>query len=178
MKWLKRLIDKIREWFKPKPKPNPPLDLPDGTQWVFGFDIDGWRETMKLTNAQLTPKGFDGKGNPLWQVYGLDYTRLQDIPRYYVPGDPNNVYNVNGSVWLIREFKGQWYCGTIDYLRVGQREKEFAINDAFLLDPKPGDRVGFMVSTMNRKYDGTIVTGDPESPYRERSNIVWITWPE
>ena len=175
--WLSRIWKWIIEWIKPKPPPNPKLDLPDGTKWVFGFDIDGWPETMKLTKAQLTPKGFDKDGNPKWQVYGLDYTRLQDIPAYYVPGDPNNVHNVNGSVWLIREFEGQWYIGTIDYLRVGQREKVFAINDKFLLDPKTGDKIGFMVSTMNRKYDGTIVTGDPKSPYRERSNIAWTVWP-
>lgn len=166
--------------WEPTPDPpivNPSLDLPEGTEWIFGWDINHWPQTITLTHAQLVYRGINSKGDPAWRVYGLDYDRLHEIPAYYMPGDPDNVHNVNGSIWLVREFRGQWYVGTIDYLRKGQREKEFAINDAFKLDPKSGDRMGFMVSTMNRSYDGTQVQGDPNSPYKERSNVVWTVWP-
>lgn len=180
MKAIRRFFRKIKSWFTgggDDPPPPHDIGLPPGTQWIFGTDISGWPQTINLTTARLASRGPNASGDPAWRVHGLDYDRLHEIPAYYVPGDPNNAHNVNGSIWLIREFRGQWYIGTIDYLRVGQRQKDFAINDKYMLDPTTGDRVGFMVSTMNRSYDGTIVRGDPKSPYKERSNIVWVQWP-
>ena len=147
-------------------------DFPSGTQWIFGSDISGWPVTMNLSSASIRHVG----GHEAWQV-DVKYDRLQDIPAYYVPGDPDNRHNVNGSIWLIRQYQGQWYAGTIDYLRVGQMWKRFNTGHAYKLTPQSGDRIGVMVSTMNRSYNGTVVRGDPNSPYRERSNIAWTTWP-
>jgi hypothetical protein len=140
-------------------------DFPSGTQWIFGSDISGWAQTINLSSPNIRRVG----GHEPWEV-SVKYDRLQDIPA-------DNEHNVNGSIWLIREFEGQWYAGTIDYLRVGQMSKGFNTSAAYKLLPQSGDRIGVMVSTMNRSYDGTIVRGDPRSPYRERSNIAWTTWP-
>ncbi len=170
-----------RDWVKDIPKP--PIEngdngndtngipdnidsLPAGTRWIYGADISGWPKTINLTSATIH--------------YGADkvtvtYDRLQEIPPWYVPGDPNNVHNVNGSIWLVREFQGQWYIGTFEYLRVGQQTKEFlTYAPQYRFEPQVGDRIGFMVSTTARNEPGTVVTGDPDSPYQERSNILWM----
>ena len=144
--------------------------FPSNWKWIHGTDISHWPETINLRSVTL----HRGSGNIHHVTF--DYDRLQDIPPYYVPGDSNNVHNVNGSAWVIREYDGQWYIGTFEYMRVGQRTKEMGFSPAWKLMPRPGDRIGFMLSTINRSFNGTIVTGDPNSPYRERSNIVWVTW--
>jgi len=140
----------------------PDTSIPAHWKWVLGSDISDWPVTINLKSADVTHKG----GRLHWVT--VDYDRLQEIPAH-----KKNPHNVNGSLWLIREYQGQWYIGTIDYLRVGQTSKEFASSPSFLFMPKPGDRVGFMVSTVNRSYYGTVARG---VTYRERSNIVWVTW--
>jgi len=175
-KWLQRLIDKIRGKKRdPKPEPAPadpsipdapadPAEFPAGIRWVYGKDISGWPVTINLSSATHTRRSVT-----------VRYDRLQDIPAWNVPDDPNNHNNVNGCIWLVREFQGQWYIGTFDYLRVGQTTKEYGAAPQYMFDPRPGDRIGFMVSTMARapKEDGTLAAG---VHYRERSNIFWTEW--
>ncbi len=147
-------------------------EFPSGARWIWGRDISDWPATINLKSASVRKV----RSN-YYQVI-VDYDRLQDIPKWYVPGDANNRHHVNGSIWLIRQYEGQWYIGTIDYLRVNQKWKNFGASRAYRFVPTPGDKIGFMVSTCARFENGTVSHGDPGSPYRERSNIVWITWPE
>lgn len=139
-----------------------PNEFPAGIRWVYGRDIASWPVTINLSSATHTRKSVT-----------VRYDRLQDIPAWYVPGDPNNHNNVNGCIWLVREYQGVWYIGTFDYLRVGQMTKDFGPAPNYMFDPRPGDRIGFMVSTMARAEDGTYANGQV---YRERSNIYWTTW--
>ena len=148
--------------------------FPSGTQWIFYKGSPwNWPVTINLTHAAVR---VNAKGSGYHEVV-VRYDHLQNLPSHYVPGDPNNVHNVNGSIWLLRQYNGQWYMGTIDYLRKGQMNKYFRQSPSYYFVPRSGDRVGFMVSTVNRNYNGTIVTGDGNSPYRQRSNIAWVTWP-
>lgn len=144
-------------------------DIPPDWKWVFGPDVSNWPVTINLYGATVR-RGAPGHEH-LVQVNYSD--RLRQIPAWNVPGDPKNVHNVNGTIWLIREYQGQWYIGTIDYLRVGQTSKYFAESPAYYFTPKPGDKVGFMVGTVSREWDGTRSGGQV---YRERSNITWVTW--
>lgn len=142
-------------------------DIPSHWQWIYGRNIAHWPVTINLSSATVHYNA---------HKVTVKYDRLQQIPAWNVPGDKNNVTNVNGSIWLIREFEGQWYIGTFEYLRVGQETKEFlTYAPQFQFAPKPGDRIGFMVSTMARAEDGTVSGGQV---YRERSNILWMTWGE
>jgi hypothetical protein len=158
----------------PKPESNP-LGLPEGTRWIYGPDVSHWPETIPLHSARIIPLN---RPNNYHRVI-VSYDHLQTLPAWYQNPDPKqlNPHNVNGSIWIVREFRGQWYIGTIDYLRKGQTVKDFAAIPEYQMEPKSGDRIGVMVSTTSRQWDGTRVDGDPRSPYRERSNIVWTVWP-
>jgi hypothetical protein len=104
---------------------------------------------------------------------------LAGYPAWFQSPDPSgyNENNVNGTIWIIRRYQGQWLMGSIDYLRVGQTSKGFSVQPAFRISADSGEPVGVMVSTVARQWDGTRVDGDPRAPYRERSNIFWLTWP-
>ncbi len=157
--------------FPPAPTADNPLGLPDGTQWVHGRNITHWPEIFTMHGATVHPHP-----NGVNHRVTLSYSGLQDIPAWNVPGDPNNVHNVNGNVWFVREFRGQWYIGTFEYLRVGQTNKDMSASPAWMFMPESGDWLGFMVSTLARhpKENGTIADG---VTYQGRSNIVWVTWP-
>lgn len=176
MKRFREWLSKVLVWLRLKPEPNQAAsDIDAKWQWVWAKgDVENWPVTINLSAVRLVCKA-----GSIHQVF-VTYDRLQAIPAYSVPGDPANVHRVNGSIWMIREYPAgscAWYIGTIDYLRQGQMEKVFDAIGQWMVEPVPGAKVGFMVSTMSRTYNGTIVQGDPESPYRERSNIVWTTWP-
>ncbi len=148
-----------------------PMGLPSGTQWIFGTDISGWPENFKMNGVTIHPAA-----NGVTHHVTLDYSGLQEIPAWNVPGDPQNVHNVNGSAWVAREFNGQWYMGTFEYLRVGQQYKEIAASASWQFVPQSGDVVGFMVSTVHRppNLGGTRSGGQV---YQERSDIFWTVWP-
>ena len=143
---------------QPDPTPAPDPDL-DGVTWIYGRNISEWPMTIKLSNVGHNRK-------KVW----MTYDRLQDIP---AADNVPNPCNVNGSIWLIRWFKGVKYCGTFDYLRVGQMSKEFGASPEYQFDPKPGDKFGIMVSTMARAENGTVAKG---VTYQERSNVFWLVW--
>jgi hypothetical protein len=72
---------------------------------------------------------------------------------------------------------GQWYGATYEWLRPGQTEKGVTadgIGDNIKVEPlaswqpRPGERVGFMVSTPAR---------DDNRTSNERTNVVMTTWP-
>ena len=152
-----------------------PMGLPAGTQWIYGKDISHWRETIHLSGATIT---FIKSHNNYHRVT-VDGDPLRGFPAWYQNPDPRgyNDNNVNGTIWILRKYQGQWYMGSIDYLRVGQTSKNFAVLPQYQIEARSGEKVGVMVSTVAREWDGTRVDGDPRSPYRYRSNIVWTTWP-
>ena len=173
----KRLWKKIFEWLRPTPDPDPlPTDI--DPNWRRGaWDrtrIDGWPVTITASGASIRWVG----GHEPWQV-SVEYDHLQTLPAWYQQPDPDgyNDNNVNGTIHLLRQYRGEWVFASIDYLRVGQTVKRFATRPEWLIEPMPGEPVGVLVSTTARQWNGTRVDGDPKSPYRERSNIVWTTWP-
>lgn len=133
-------------------------EFPDGTQWIYGKDVSGWPRTINITSASHDRRSVT-----------LEYDRLNEIPRW--DADHNRAQNVNGNIWLIRQYNGVWYISTFDYLRVGQTTKAFGPGPLFR--PQEGDKIGFMVSTMARAENGTVARG---VTYQERSNIFWTTW--
>ena len=154
--WLQWLID----LFKPKPKPDPPINDLDGCTFYSGRNISEWPQTITLSNARH-----------FWHKVWFTYDRLQQIPVGEKNGVPNPD-NVNGNIWLIHWHEGVKYCNTFDWLRKGQTEKAFGTGPKF--QPKPGDKFGIMVSTMARNAcNGTVAGG---RTYRERSNVFWLTW--
>ena len=173
-------VGRVWDWYQNRPpaeqpEPERPTDIQ--AEWrlaPWDRDVTAWDKTITLYAASISYVG----GHDPWEVY-VEYDRLQLLPAWFQHPDPNNLnqHNVNGSIWLIREFRGDTIIGTIDYLRVGQQTKRFALRDEWLIDPEPGDWIGVMVSTTARQWDGTRVDGDPRSPYRQRSNITWTEWP-
>jgi len=146
----------------PDPVPDPAPADPDleGVTWIYGRNISQWPKTIKLTNVRRVG------GN-----IHFDYDRLQDIP---AADNVPNPADVNGNVWLVRWFNGIKYCGTFEWLTRGKLWVGFGPAPKYQFDPKPGDRYGIMVSTMARnECDGTVAGG---VTYRERSNVVWLTW--
>lgn len=170
----------IRDWIEERRKPKLlPEDI--DPRWRRGVwdrtRVDDWPVTIKAVGASLHWVG----GHEPWEVR-VSYERLQDIPKWFQEPDPDppgyNKKNVNGTIFLVREFRGEWVFASIDYLRVGQTAKRFALSPEWLIEHNPGKPVGVLVSTVARQWDGTRVDGDPGAPYRERSNIVWTKWPE
>jgi hypothetical protein len=149
------------------------FSLPRGTQWIYGSDISSWAQNITLSSARVTREG--GANN-----YHTAYVKYSpDLPVWKQNPDPAgyNENNVVATIWLLREFEGRWYMGSFDYLRKGQFTKKFAALPAFKVEPRSGEPIAFMVSTVARQWDGTRVDGDPNSPYRWRSNLYWTTWP-
>lgn len=150
-------------------------EFPEGTRWIYGDDISSWPKTIKLEGASISRQG--GPNN--YHTVSLHNDALKGFPAWYQNPDPDNYnqHNVNGTIWILRKYKGEWLMGSIDYLRVGQISKGFAVVPQYQIESQPGEPVGVMVSTTSRQWDGTRVDGDPNSPYRFRSNVVWTTWP-
>ena len=156
MKWLKRLIDKIREWFKPKPNPEP--EFPEGLRWLH-TDVSAWPATATLHDVRI--------GNRIEMPY--------DKATVW-PGRDHVGAHVNANPWVIVRHKGQWYAATWEWLRFGQQDKAAAalepghIKRRELDDwtPVSGERYGFMVSGLARDHVRNV---------SERSNVVWTTWP-
>jgi hypothetical protein len=138
--------------------------------FIDGSNISGWSQTINITSFNVVHKG-----SGIWNS-SFNYTRLCDISAHEINGKPNPD-NINGCCWFVRKYEGVWYCGTYDYLRVCQKEKEFHTAPAYKMMPKKGDDVGLVISTINRSYNGTVVGS---TTYRERSNIYWLPdgWPE
>lgn len=75
----------------------------------------------------------------------------------------------NGEALLIIPSIGT--AGMFDFLKVGQRNKILSNVPEFFHGwvPKKGERVGFLIATISRNA--------AHAKMRERSNVVWITWP-
>ena len=181
MNWLTDALNRLwrsilKRWF-PEPQPDPlPTDIEPGMRrgaWDR-YPIDSWPVTIPLHSASIHYIG----GAQAYEVR-VSYDHLQTLPKWYQDPDPDgyNDNNVNGAIHLLRKYEGEWVFASIDYLRVGQMEKRFAVLPKYLIEYQPGEPIGVMVSTTAREWDGTRVDGDPRSPYRERSNITWTEWP-
>jgi hypothetical protein len=174
MNWLKKLIEKIKEWFKPKPKPLPEDIDPAWRRGAWDrYAIDAWPVTINVDSAYIRHLG----GNEY--EAGIQYDHLQTLPAWYQQPDPEglNKGNVNGAIHLVRKYGGEWVFASIDYLRVGQTAKHFVVLPEYLVEAHPGEAIGIVVSTTARQHNGTRVDGDPNGPYRERSKISWTYWP-
>jgi hypothetical protein len=175
-KWLKRLVEQIKSWFRRAPTPEP---LPDDIQpeWKRGawdrHAIDSWPVTINVRDARIRRLG----GNEY--EASIHYDRLQTLPAWLQDPDPDglNAHNINGAIHLVRKYRGELVFASIDYLRVGQTAKHFVVLPQYLIEAQPGEPIGIVVSTTARQHNGTRVDGDPKSPYRERSNISWTAWP-
>ena len=169
------IIEWIDEHWHPAPAPLPEDIQPEWRRGAWDkVKIDSWPVTLAVANARVKSLG----GNE-YEV-GVDYDHLQTLPAWHQQPDPNgmNSHNVNGAIHLVRKYNGEYVFASIDYLRVGQNSKHFVVLPQYLIEAKPGEPIGVVVSTTARQWDGTRVDGDPKSPYRQRSKIAWTTWPK
>lgn len=157
------------------PNPNPhgadEIDLSQVT-WLH-TDVSSWRVTSTVTSVSVTPDEIcvNHTAAGLWP-FSTDVFPVG-------PGDPPGGAPIEGNIWIFAQFNGRWYAATWDWLRPGQQCKHetaetlgrdqirFPPMDASWV-PQPGDRVGFMMSTIART---NLRAGE------ERSNVVQFTWP-
>jgi len=110
----------------------------------------------------------------------VNHTKAGQWPLTDVFQDGNGA-NIEGRILIVAEFNGRWYGGGFDWLKEGRTCKQMpAIEygrdqvriwpmDASWPGPRPGDRVGFLVSTPSSDRIGNRTVN-------ERSNIVVITY--
>ena len=146
--------------------------------------VAGWPATSTITGITIRD---DRAGGGIC----VDHTKANSWPG--APADSIGHPNLAGNAWVFAKVDGRWYGGTYEWLGPGQicklsvppggcgpgcghdrpsRElgkhvKTPPLDRSWV--PRPGDQIGFMVSTMARF--------GPEGPLRERSNIVLVTWP-
>lgn len=126
-----------------------------GTVKFLGTDVSNWAVTASL-NASVG----GGKVN-------LPYSKAKVWPA---------VDGVNANPWVFVNLGGQWYAATWEYLRYGQTMKDMGgkswgghikVSPLSSWEPKPGERMGLMVSGLVR---GGL------SNVKERSNVSMVTW--
>ena len=121
-------------------------------------DVSGWPVTSTITGVDVGQSSVT-----------IEHTKAGQWPVYDLQGAA-----VEGNPWIFVNRDGQWLASTYDWLRPGQTEKSVSASDIAenardeRLEPRPGELVGFMVSTIARNGDRTS---------NERSNIVLTTWP-
>jgi hypothetical protein len=126
-------------------------------KWLHA-DVGSWPVTSTITDVGV------GKSSVT-----IEHTKAGQWPVYDLQGAA-----VEGNPWILVNRNGQWLAATYDWLRPGQTEKSVTANDIGenarddRLEPRPGELVGLMVSTIARNGDRTS---------NERSNIVLTTWP-
>jgi hypothetical protein len=102
----------------------------------------------------------------------IDHTKSGQWPTFNYNG-----VQIEGNPWIFVNRGGQWYGATYEWLRSGQTEKGVSASEIgnnikreplASWQPRPGEQVGFMVSTPARDDNRTI---------NERSNVVLTEWP-
>jgi hypothetical protein len=131
-------------------------------------DVGGWRITSTVT-------GVDQYGDTVC----VNHTKAGQWPLVDVFRD--GVTMIEGRILIVAQFNGRWYAGGFDWLRGGQTCKHVPANeygmdqvrvspmDASWPGPRPGDRVGYLVTALSSDRI-------PERTVDERSNIVMITY--
>jgi hypothetical protein len=159
---------------KPQPPPGPAggdeID-PRSITWLSpaSTDVGDWRITSAVT-------GVDQHGDTIC-VY---HTKSGQWPLADVFHDGNGA-NIEGNIMIVAEVNGRWYGAGFDWLGEGRTCKHAPANeygrdqvrvwpmDASWPGPRPGDRVGYLVSTPSSDRI-------PVRTVNERSNIVVITY--
>jgi hypothetical protein len=110
----------------------------------------------------------------------VNHTKAGQWPLTDVFQDGNGA-NIEGRILIVAEFNGRWYGAGFDWLKEGRTCKQMPANeygrdqvriwpmDASWPGPRPGDRVGYLVSTPSSDRIGN-------RTINERSNIVVITY--
>jgi len=130
---------------------------------VSDGDVLSWPITSTITAAVTN----------LTNLVSLPHTKAGQWPIAY-PLAPDQ--QVEGNMWGVFKINGSWVAGTIDWLRPGQFEKTLdptqygpgfkTVYESYT-GPKPGETVGYFVSTLARFGNRTS---------NERSNIVWLAY--
>ena len=132
-------------------------------------NVTNWKVTDQITGVSQ-----DGRTGDMC----VTHTKSGIWPTTDFLGDPNT--QVEGNQWYLANINGQWYAGAGEWLRPGQICKGGQYTEQIGPDgswggpmdtwqPKPGELVGYMVTTPARAY--------PD--YRtldERSNIMLVPW--
>ncbi len=160
----------------PSPQAPPPsgggdeID-PRSITWLSpaSTDVSGWRITSTVTEVVQY-------GSTIC-VY---HTKAGQWPLADVFNDGNGA-NIEGNIMIVAQINGRWYGAGFDWLGEGRTCKNMPANeygmdqirvspmDASWPGPRPGDRVGFLVSTPSSDRM-------PVRTVNERSNIVVITY--
>ena len=110
----------------------------------------------------------------------VNHTKAGQWPLADVFHDGNGA-NIEGNIMIVAQVNGRWYGSGFDWLGEGRTCKHMPADeygrdqirvwpmDASWPGPRPGDRVGFLVSTPSSDRN-------PVRTVNERSNIVMITY--
>jgi hypothetical protein len=135
------------------------LDLAT-VEWLHA-NVSQWPVTSRITDVTIGADSISISHTKSGQWPTLDY----------------NGVAVEGNPWVFVNRGGKWYAATYEWLRPGQTEKRVSARDIGAnikveplasWQPRPGEVVGFMVSTPAR--DGSRTSN-------ERTNVVLTTWP-
>lgn len=144
---------------------------PHSIRWLSpaSTDVSDWPITSMVTDVVQY-------GNTIC-VY---HTKSGQWPLADVFHDGNGA-NIEGNIMIVAQVNGRWYGAGFDWLGEGRTCKNMPANeygsdqirvsplDASWAGPRPGDRVGFLVSTPSSDRL-------PARTLNERSNIVVITY--
>jgi hypothetical protein len=157
----------------PSPQAPPPAGADDidprAITWLSpaSTDVSGWRITSTVTEVVQY-------GNTIC-VY---HTKAGQWPLAPIFGEPANI---EGNIMIVAQINGRWYGSGFDWLGEGRTCKnmpaiEYGMDqirvwpmDSSWPGPRPGDRVGYLVSTPSSDRN-------PLRTLNERSNIVMITY--
>ena len=136
-------------------------------------NVSGWSRTARITNVKIRDVPAGG--------ICIKHTKSGEWPGTQTGGGAN----LAGNPWIFARKNGRWYAATYEWLRprqtckltvkgshsspsqeLGPHIKKSPL-DTWV--PRPGETVGFMVSTPARS--------GAEGPHHERSNVVLVTWP-
>lgn len=135
------------------------LDLA-AVEWLHE-NVSRWPVTSKITDVRIDADSISISHSKSGQWPALDY----------------NGVAVEGNPWVFVNRGGKWYAATYEWLRPGQTEKRVSARDIGAnikveplasWQPRPGELVGFMVSTPAR---------DGNRTSNERTNVVLTAWP-
>ena len=166
--------------FDPTTSTSGPFSLAQSfvTQTTIDLTTVNFQRFVNVSNWKLTDQIIsvvqDGRTGDMC-VY---HTKSGIWPTTDFLGDPNT--QVEGNQWYFANINGQWYAGAGEWLRPGQTCKSGQYTEQIGPDgtwggpmdtwqPKPGELVGYMVTTPARSY--------PEfRTLDERSNIILVPW--
>jgi hypothetical protein len=135
------------------------LDLAT-VEWLHA-NVSQWPVTSQITDVKI----------------GADTISISHTKSGQWPVMNYNGVAVEGTPWVLVNRDGKWFGATYEWLRPGQTEKGVSASDIGAnikveplasWQPRPGETVGFMVSTPAR--DGSRTTN-------ERTNVAFTTWP-